>query len=83
MTLRGVGSGARVLNVTLHVQRQVVGTREAAIAVATLEGFGAGVFAVVARQLVRAGEAPAATLPLAFVGLLSWNRQHSRLPQSL
>lgn len=48
MTLR-VGSVARALDVALHVQCQVVGTREAAVAVTTLEGLGAGVFAVMAR----------------------------------
>lgn len=51
MTLR-VGSEAVTLDVALHVQCEMVGAREAAVTVATLEGFGAGVFAVVARQLV-------------------------------
>ena len=55
----------------LHVQRQVVGTREGALAQTALERPVAGVFAVVARQFVRAGKLPAAALPRALVRLLA------------
>lgn len=58
----------------LGVQRQVVGAREAALAVAAAERLGAGVLAVVPRQLVRPGEAPLAALPGALVRLLAWNQ---------
>lgn len=49
--MHGRGAGSSVL-VSLHVQRQVVGAREAAVAHAALERLGPGVFAVVAGQLV-------------------------------
>ena len=61
-------------DVALHVQRQVVGTREGALAQLALERPVAGVFAVVARQLVRTGKLPAAVLPRALVRLLPCNR---------
>lgn len=54
-----------------HVQCQVVRSAETAVAVAALEGFGAGVLAVVASQLVRTGESPHATLPRALVRLFT------------
>ena len=57
--------------VPLHVQRQVVGAGEAAVAHAALEGLGPRVLAVVAGQLVRAGEPPVAAFPGAFVRLLT------------
>lgn len=38
--------------VTLHVQGQVIGAREAAVAMVALEGLGARVLPVVSRQLV-------------------------------
>ena len=66
----GGSAGSSVL-VPLHVQRQVVGAREAAVAHAALEGLGAGVLAVVAGQLVRAREPPVAAFPRAFVRLLT------------
>lgn len=47
----------------------MVATRETAIAVPTFEWLGARVLAVMARQLVRAGKPPFATLPTAFVRL--------------
>lgn len=55
----------------LHVERQVVGAGEGAFADAALERLGAGVFSVVARQFVRAGEAPLAFRPLAVVRFLT------------
>ena len=45
----------------LHVQTEVVGAGEAAVAHAASEGAVAGVFAVVAGQLVRSRKFPAAT----------------------
>lgn len=55
----------------LHVQREVVGAREAAVAHAALEGLGPRVLAVVAGQLVGAREPPVAAFPGAFVRLLT------------
>lgn len=71
--LRSVGRRAarRSILVALHVQRQVVGAREAAAAGDALEGFGSGVFPVVPGELVRSGEAPVAALPRAAVRLLA------------
>ena len=66
----GGSAGSSVL-VPLHVQRQVVGAREAAVAHAALEGLGPGVLAVVAGQLIRAREPPVAAFPGAFVWLLT------------
>ena len=66
----GGSAGSSVL-VPLHVQRQVVGAREAAVAHAALEGLGPGVLAVVAGQLIRAREPPVAAFPGAFVRLLT------------
>lgn len=58
----------------LHVERQVVGAGEAAVADGALEGLCPRVLPVVARQLVGAREPPVAALPRALVGLLTWNR---------
>ena len=58
----------------LHVQRQVIGPREAALTALTLERLGARVFAVVSGELVGAGEPPLAALPRAPVGLLACNQ---------
>ena len=58
----------------LHVQRQVVRPREAALTAVTLERLGARVFAVVPGQLVGAGEPPLAALPRAPVRLLACNQ---------
>lgn len=60
-----LGGGRRVwrLRVALGVEREVVGAREAALAVAAAEGFGARVFAVMPGQLVGAREPPLAPLP--------------------
>ena len=55
----------------LHVQRQVVGAREGTVAQVALEGPVARVLAVVARELVRSRELPAAAFPVAVVGLLA------------
>lgn len=64
--------------VTLHVQGQVVGAREAAAAGDALEGFGSGVFPVVSGELVRPGEAPVAALPCAAVRLLTCEEEEDR-----
>lgn len=63
--------GSRGLRVPLGVQRQVVGAREAPLAVAAAERLGARVLAVVPRELVRAREPPLAPLPRALVRLLA------------
>lgn len=73
------GDDCAVLDVPLHVQREVVTPREAAVTMTTFEGFGAGVLPIVAGQLVTAGEAPATTFPLALVRLFSWNRDKQLL----
>lgn len=56
----------------LHVQSQVVGAGEGPLAQHTLVRFLARVLAVVTRQLVGAGELPAAVLPWTLVWLLAW-----------
>ena len=53
------------------MQGPVVRSGEAAIAVRTLEGFHPGVFPVVPRQLVGAGELPRAAVPGALVWLFT------------
>lgn len=68
---RGWGWGASGLHVPLHVQCQVVGAREGTVAQVALEGPVARVLAVVARELVRSRELPAAAFPVAVVGLLA------------
>lgn len=55
------------LHVTFHMQRQMIGAREAAITVATFKRFGAGVLAIMTRQFVTARESPFAALPGAFI----------------
>lgn len=64
--------------VTLHVQGQVVGAREAAAAGDALERFGSGVFPVVSGELVGSGEAPVAALPCAAVRLLTCETDDNR-----
>ena len=64
---------------SLHVQRQVVGAREGALAAGALERPVAGVLAVVTRQLVGARELPRAAGPRAPVWLLAGVRAHVRL----
>lgn len=59
------------LRVAFHVQRQVVRSGKAPVAVAALERFRARVLSVVARQLVAAGKAPLAALPRALVGFFA------------
>ena len=61
------------------VEGEVVAAREPAAAVGALEGLGAGVLAVVAGELVGAGEAPLASLPRARVRLLTWERRKFQL----
>lgn len=58
----------------LHVQRQVVGAREGALAQLALEGLLSRVLAEVARQLVGPRELPRAALPRARVRLLACNQ---------
>lgn len=48
------------------------------VAVVALKRFGAGVFAVVPRQLVAPGESPLAALPRALVRLLTWGMQRRK-----
>lgn len=55
----------------LHVEREVVGARERALADGTLERFGTRVFAVVACELVRPREPPFTLRPLASVRLFT------------
>lgn len=70
--LRGVRRSAqRSVLVSLHVQRQVVGAGEAAVAHPALERLGTRVLPVVAGQLVRPRKPPVAALPGALVGLLT------------
>lgn len=70
--LRGVGRSAQCsVLVSLHVQRQVVGAGEAAVAHPALERLGTRVLPVVAGQLVRPRKPPVAALPGALVGLLT------------
>jgi len=57
--------------VALHVQGQVIGTGEAALAHLAAERLGARVFAVVARQLVGARETPLTFRPVASVRLFA------------
>lgn len=58
-----------------HVQGQVVRAAEAAVAVAALERPRPRVLAVVARQLVGAGEPPLAADPRATVWFFTWNKR--------
>jgi len=63
----------------LHVQREMVRAREGPLTQPALERPVPGVLAVVASQLVRAGELPAATFPAALVRLLARVRAEMRL----
>ena len=56
---------------SLHVEGEVITTRELPLAEVALEGLGAGVLPVVPRQLVRPGKLPAAPVPRALIRLLS------------
>lgn len=58
-------------HVSLHVQREVVGPGEGALAQVALERPVSSVLTEMARQLVGAGELPATTLPTAMVWFLS------------
>lgn len=62
----------------LHVQSQVIGAREAAVAHGALEGFSPGVLPVVARQFVWARKSPIAALPRALVRFFTWNQTEGR-----
>jgi len=57
--------------VPFHVEGKMVGSGECPFAESALEGPVAGVFAVVASELVGAGEFPSASLPGALVRLLA------------
>lgn len=59
------------VDVPFHVKREMVGAGEGSLAESALEGTIARVLPVVASQLVRARELPAATLPLTLVRLLA------------
>ena len=48
---------------SFEMEGQVIGAREASLAMYTFERFGAGVFAIVARQFVAASKSPLAALP--------------------
>lgn len=61
---------------SLHVQGQVVRAGEATAAHGALERLGARVFPEMARQLVRSGEAPLASLPGAHVRPLSFSEKN-------
>lgn len=61
----------RSVLVPLHVERQVIGAREAAVAGDAFERFGSGVLPVVPREFVGAGETPVTSLPGAAVRLLA------------
>lgn len=63
--------------VALHVQREVVGAGEAAVAHHALERLGTRVLSVVAGQLVRPGKPPVAALPGTLVGLLTWDKKET------
>lgn len=67
------------MSVPLHVQRQVVGAREGALAFVALEWLLARVLPEVARQLVRPSELPRAARPRARVRLLACVRALVRL----
>lgn len=62
----------------LHVKRQVIGPGESALAQVALEGSVARVLPEMTRELVGAGELPAAALPAAVVGLLTCGRHKER-----
>ncbi len=49
------------------------------VTVVALKRLGAGVFAVVPRQLVAPGESPLAALPRALVRLLTWGMKKTRI----
>ena len=57
--------------VPFHVQGKMIGSRECPFAESALERAVARVFAVVAGELVGAGELPSASLPGALVGFLA------------
>lgn len=57
---------------SLHVQCEVVRSREGAFTHGALERFGASVLAVVSCQLIGPREPPLALRPLASVRLLAW-----------
>lgn len=48
---------------SLEMEGQVIGTRKASLTMNTFERFGAGMFAIVARQFIAAGKSPLAALP--------------------
>jgi hypothetical protein len=72
-TARCPSLGMLLGQVALHVKGEVVAPGEGPLADGALEGLGAGVLPVVARELVAAGEPPLALRPLALVRLLTCN----------
>lgn len=75
MTARARSPRSSSVLVPLHVQGQVVGAGEAAVAHPALEWLGPGVLPVVARQLIRACEPPITAFPGAFVWLLTCDNE--------
>ena len=59
------------LLMSFEMEGQVIGAREASLAMYTFERFGAGVFAIVARQFVAASKSPLAALPWTLVRLFT------------
>lgn len=59
------------LDVTFHVQCQMIGTRKATITMTTFEWLGTGVLSIVARQFIAACKSPFATFPRALVWLFT------------
>ena len=76
--IAGLPDGSHT-DVALHVQREMVRAREGPLTEPALERPVAGVLAVVASQLVRASELPAAAFPAALVRLLARVRAEVRL----
>lgn len=61
----------------LHVQRQMIRTRETLLAMVTFEGLTARVLPEVPGELVRARKAPSAIRPSADVGLFAYGSSGS------
>lgn len=62
------------LSMSLHMQSQVIRTTEATFAVGAFERLGPCMLAIVTGQLVGPRKPPLASLPGAFVRLLSWKQ---------
>ena len=64
---------------SFHVIRQMIGSRERSIALATLERLDARVLSIVSLQFVGAHKSPRTSFPSAFVRFLARVRLHVRL----